>query len=199
MSTTRRSIGAGDGMLHPVVLAALALLIVNDHVAKRLLPGAVTGKLSDVAGMVFFPVLLWSLWEVARSIAGRVRRGPSASTSVASLTVVRGAVLLTGAVFSAVKVWTPAADLYRVGLAVLQWPARAAVALFESGGPPALAPVRHVMDATDLWALPALLLPLWLGVARARRASSFAGAEPSSAGDVSGRTGASASSDARRP
>jgi hypothetical protein len=52
---------------HPVVLAALALLLANDHVLKRAWPGLVTGKLSDVAGPI-----------VVAALAGAVarRRGP---------------------------------------------------------------------------------------------------------------------------
>jgi hypothetical protein len=42
----------------PVVLAALAVLLLNDHVLKRAWPGIVTGKLSDVAGPVVVAALL---------------------------------------------------------------------------------------------------------------------------------------------
>lgn len=45
-------------LIHPVSLAAIGLLLLNDHVLKPLLPGPLTGKLSDVAGLVFFPLLL---------------------------------------------------------------------------------------------------------------------------------------------
>ena len=39
-------------LLHPLFLAALAVLWLNDHVLKERWPGLVTGKLSDVAGPV---------------------------------------------------------------------------------------------------------------------------------------------------
>lgn len=44
----------------PLFLAALALLVLNDHVLKGagLLPTWLTGKLSDVAGLLIAPVLL---------------------------------------------------------------------------------------------------------------------------------------------
>jgi len=42
----------------PVSLAALGLLVLNDHVLKAAAPGLVTGKLSDVAGLVVAPPLL---------------------------------------------------------------------------------------------------------------------------------------------
>ena len=60
-------------LLHPAWLAALALLVVNDHLLKAadVLPGALTGKLSDVAGLFVAPVLLATLLR-ARGRAGLV-------------------------------------------------------------------------------------------------------------------------------
>lgn len=48
---------------HPVFLAALAVLLINDHVLKGagLVPAWITGKLSDLAGMIVAPVLLVAL------------------------------------------------------------------------------------------------------------------------------------------
>lgn len=45
---------------HPLWWTALAVLVANDHLLKGagLLPGALTGKLSDVAGLVVAPALL---------------------------------------------------------------------------------------------------------------------------------------------
>ncbi|WP_157521691.1 hypothetical protein [Herbidospora cretacea] len=43
---------------HPLTVAALVVLVVNDHVLKQAWPGLVTGKLSDVAGLVLLPALL---------------------------------------------------------------------------------------------------------------------------------------------
>lgn len=52
---------------HPASVAALVLLIVNDHVLKAAHPGWVTGKLSDVAGMIFAPPLIAALLGWSRS------------------------------------------------------------------------------------------------------------------------------------
>ncbi len=43
---------------HPATVASIALLVVNDHILKSLAPSWVTGKLSDFAGLFFFPFLL---------------------------------------------------------------------------------------------------------------------------------------------
>ncbi|WP_212735357.1 hypothetical protein [Herbidospora galbida] len=42
----------------PLTVLALVVLVVNDHVLKAAWPGFVTGKLSDVAGLILFPALL---------------------------------------------------------------------------------------------------------------------------------------------
>src|SRR5690242_17575868 len=41
----------GSAMLHPLVLGAVAVLILNDHLLKARWPSWWTGKLSDVAGL----------------------------------------------------------------------------------------------------------------------------------------------------
>ena len=53
-------------LLTPTWIASLLVLIVNDHALKGsgLLPGVVTGKLSDLAGLVVAPVLLAVLLRV---------------------------------------------------------------------------------------------------------------------------------------
>ncbi len=56
---------------HPGWWCALAVLVLNDHVLKRALPSALTGKLSDVAGLIVAPVLVAALFG-ARTRRGRV-------------------------------------------------------------------------------------------------------------------------------
>ena len=60
-------------LCHPVVVMAVVVCAVNDHLFKGSgwLPGVVTGKLSDVAGLFFFPTLLAVLLFLATRIAGR--------------------------------------------------------------------------------------------------------------------------------
>jgi hypothetical protein len=142
---------ATRALLRPAALLAIALLVVNDHVLKARAPGLVTGKLSDVAGLVFFPLLLAALAEQVG-----LRRGRAAVIAAAAA---------TGIVFAAVKLWAPAGELYRAGLAALQWPFHAVAAAVTGHALPALGRVRLTQDPTDLIALPALLVP----VALARR------------------------------
>ena len=80
----------------PLPLFTAGLLALNDHVLKgaHVLPGWLTGKLSDVAGLFFFPILLFALTS---ALLGEVR---------AERRVARASVLacLTVLVFSAMKV-----------------------------------------------------------------------------------------------
>lgn len=48
-------------LIHPLSLASLILLLLNDHLLKWLTPSWLTGKLSDFSGLFFFPFLLAAL------------------------------------------------------------------------------------------------------------------------------------------
>ncbi len=158
---------AGDGLLDPVVVAALVMLVVNDHVLKQFATGTrwtlVTGKLSDVAGVLFLPALVVAALELSASLARRYR-GPSTRTAVVVAVVVALA-------FALMKTWSPAAFVYREALGMLQWPYFAVVAAARGLPAPAVVPVRHVVDATDLVALPAAA---WVVVQARARARSWA-------------------------
>ncbi len=64
--SSRAELAPARALLTPTWVAALALLVANDHWLKGsgLVPGALTGKLSDFAGMIVAPVLLASLLRV---------------------------------------------------------------------------------------------------------------------------------------
>src|SRR5688500_10373892 len=121
-----------SGLLHPIALAAIALLVINDHVLKDAYPSWLTGKLSDVAGMVFFPLLAAAL------LAPIVR--------IDRDRLLTACVIATGVGFAAIKLWEPATVVCEHVLGFLQL----------SPGP-----VQIVRDPTDLLALVALAFPLW--------------------------------------
>lgn len=54
-------------LAHPGSVLALVLLVLNDHVLKQAWPGWVTGKLSDVAGLVVAPLLLAAALTLVRT------------------------------------------------------------------------------------------------------------------------------------
>ncbi len=144
-----------DGLLHPVALIALAVLVLNDQVLKAAWPGFVTGKLSDIAGLIVAPLALQAAWELGAWIVGRWR-GPSRTVLAVSIAVV-------GLAFAAVQIWEPATDAYRWSLGVAQWPFRALAAAVTGAPSPSVVPVVATGDAEDLVALPALAITWWLG------------------------------------
>jgi hypothetical protein len=141
--------------LHPVALLALVTLIVNDQLLKAFWPGVVTGKLSDVAGLVVAPLVLVGLWEIGQWVTGRWR-GPSRSVLVVAIVAV-------GLVFAAIQMWEPASEAYGWALGAGQWPFRAVAAALTGASTPTMSPVVATADAEDLLALPALAVTWWLG------------------------------------
>ncbi len=90
----------------PLPLGAVIVLLVNDHWLKGtgLLPSWLTGKLSDVAGLFFFPILLATLAGYAfGERTERIERG--------RYFVEETSVVLTGVVFAVLKLW-PAASAW---------------------------------------------------------------------------------------
>jgi len=63
-------------LVHPLSIAALAVLALNDHLWKGVGPAWLTGKLSDFAGLFYFPFLVAALCALVtdrwRGSAGRV-------------------------------------------------------------------------------------------------------------------------------
>ena len=146
----------GDMLLGLVPLAAIAVLVLNDHLLKAAWPGALTGKLSDVAGLVFFPFVLVGMWQLGGPRLGRPAAGGFISAVVA--------ICATGIVFALVKTTTGAGDLYRGGLALLQWPFAAVASVLVGDPVPAIGRVALVADPSDLVALPALAVPLGIAI-----------------------------------
>jgi hypothetical protein len=139
--------------LHPITLAAASVLAVNDWLLKpHLGPGLVTGKLSDLAGLTFAPVVLSAAIGLALHAAARLagRFGVRLDPSLSRRRLIACAVA-TGAVFAAVKLDPRAA-------------AALARALSQLG--------RHadiMLDRTDLLCLPALAIAVWIGRDELRR------------------------------
>jgi len=150
----------GDGLLAVLPLGALAAMVVNDHVLKPALGNAFTGKLSDFAGLAFFPLVLQAGYELIEARSGRPfsPRAP----------VLYVAVVLTGLVFALAKLTAAGAAACAWAIGALQWPLWAL--LHADSGGCALRPVAFVRDATDLFALPALALALVAGLGRIRSA-----------------------------
>jgi hypothetical protein len=155
-ASPRRSARASGNPALPIGssmgVASLIVLLLNDHVLKSAWPGAVTGKLSDVAGLVVLPLFLASVAIIVARLAGR-------SVSAAGRqSAVRWSAVAAAIGFALVKTVEPATTAYEHLLGVLQWPARALASVASGHPAPGPQPVILVADVTDLLALPVLLL-----------------------------------------
>ena len=72
-----------EEFVHPWPLLAMLMLGINDHLLKGSgwLPGWVTGKLSDFAGLFWFPLFVTALLDTLLYVAFRLSRGRTPSPS----------------------------------------------------------------------------------------------------------------------
>ena len=155
----------GDLLLHPVALVAMAVVIVNDRWVKIHHPGLLSGKLSDFAGLIYFPLFVATLVEVCRwAIRGRhwtVTPG-----------FVGGVATVTGVIFLFAKVTSWGGDAYRAVFGLVWWPADALRSLLNGDGWPPIGRLGLTQDVSDLVALPCLVVPVLV----ARRVTETRGA-----------------------
>lgn len=140
-------------LAHPIPVLAVGVVLVNDRVVKPRWPGVLSGKLSDVAGVFFLPLLIASVIELARKTMGRPRAVSLLGVAVASAFVAIG--------FATVKLWTPASGAYGSLVGLLRWPVTGSR--------------HHVVVATDpsdLIALPFALLAWVYAATRSKRIGS---------------------------
>jgi hypothetical protein len=110
----RRPRAPGDLLLRPVAVVAVLLLIVNDHVLKHRWPGLLSGKLSDIAGLMFLPLLIISVCEVARAAVRRPWRMGESWVVAVAVTVAIG--------FAATKLSPAVGATYGDILGWIRWP-----------------------------------------------------------------------------
>ena len=127
---------AASALMHPVTLAALAVLLANDLLFKALWPGAwIPGKLSDLAWMMFAPPALAYIISFATANSLRAQR-------IAFATAYAGLPLL----YVAFNTFEPVHDAILRGLGLL-----------GGDGP------RSPLDATDSLVIPfAMVVALWV-------------------------------------
>jgi hypothetical protein len=116
----------GRALRHPAFWIALAILVVNDHVLKGagVLPGWLTGKLSDVAGMIVAPVLLVSLLDL-RSDRARAAAFGAVAFGFAALELspraAAGYDAMLGALGIASRSWADPTDLLALAALPIAW------------------------------------------------------------------------------
>ncbi|MFN8034853.1 MAG: hypothetical protein U0V73_02840 [Acidimicrobiia bacterium] len=160
----------GAALLRPGALVAIAMLVANDRVLKQRFPGLVTGKLSDVCGLVFFPLLLVAVFEwISWPLGARVR--------VDARSLLLGCSIVTACGFAAVKAVPAASAAYSQALGLGWWVPRAASALAHGRTLPAATDVVVRSDLSDLVALPAVWLA-WRSGRQCLEGTEWAGRVP---------------------
>jgi hypothetical protein len=134
----------------------LAVLVANDYALKRTVPSELTGKLSDIAGLVLLPLAFLSLTEGVRFVSRR-RHWQATTTELCA------ALAVTAIGFTAVKLSTMIASAYGYALGFLRWLPAAAAAFVTQDGVPLLRTVSVTHDVTDLLVLPVLVV-VWFNV-----------------------------------
>ncbi len=146
--------GPGAELGSAIPLFGLALMALNDHVLRPRWPGWVTGKLSDLAVVLFFPFLVsatlaWLAWGT-NTVLARVAPGRAPlSTGLTPARLWIG-LLATASSLAAINLSVPARDLY---VALLE-----TVDLFGWIGP-----FRYTLDPTDCLGLLGLPVAWWWG------------------------------------
>ena len=135
-------------MRHAVFAVAVLVLFVNDHFLKAAYPGFITGKLSDIAGMIYFPLLL----EMLLAPMVKHRR------------LLLACCTATAIAFTLTKTTAFGNDAFRLAWGAMQWPW---YALRGEGFPR----VVLVQDPTDVIAVPFVLIALYTGSRRFKRTS----------------------------
>ncbi|HXK18492.1 MAG TPA: hypothetical protein VNG33_11850 [Polyangiaceae bacterium] len=165
----KRNPAAGGSLVHPAFIAALCVLVLNDHVLKHACPGVITGKLSDFAGVLLLPLFLHALIEL-----GRARAWQRPLSARGGDRVLLCCVVVSLLAFTLPEVWQPAELAYRYGLGALRWPFQLLFALATGDAPPGLRPVRATADVSDLLALSMALVAYRIGRRGAARTPSAA-------------------------
>jgi len=142
---------------HPWPLLAMALLGFNDHLLKGSgwVPGWLTGKVSDFAGLFFFPLFVTAAVDTLLYLAFRITRGRTPSYSL-KMWKVYAAVAFTAILFVPLKLSDTWGTLYiraMHALDVFDW----------FGG------FQVTKDPTDIVAVAMFPLVLWLGRRFVRR------------------------------
>ena len=150
----------GDFLLSWVFLASLGALLANDFVLKPRYPSAVSGFLSDTAGMVFFPIALVAVVEMLAWLLPSKRYARTSWFVAATVLVAVG--------FALVKVTGWGESAYEALVTPLD-------ALLGTGL--GLSGLGIVQDPVDLLALFLAPVPVWVGWKwRGRRTSPPEGA-----------------------
>jgi hypothetical protein len=152
----------GEPLLHPVCLLGMAVWWFNDHVGKVYAPSALTGKASDVACLVVFPVWTWCLADGIGCVLWPNGYRQNLQRRLWCLYALTGAICLWFTLINVSEFMGAVhRDLWSAIYAVLRRPLSHLGASWS-------AQASHTVDAADLFTLPAAALGVWIGRAAIR-------------------------------
>lgn len=100
--------------IHPIPLAAVALLVLNDRYLKYAYPSWVTGKISDFAGVFFMPLFICA---VVQSFEGSVKERKAGEPHLNRKYLI-GTIIAVDLFFIALKLWP---DFMLAYTAIYSW------------------------------------------------------------------------------
>ncbi len=153
--------------MRPVCIVALVAVVANDRWLKVDHPGILSGKVSDFAGLIYFPLLIVALMEAVRFL---IRWRPWELTYRAVVI----ATVIVGVAFALIKTWNPASDFYRNVMGYFFWPGFAVVDALNGAPIPGVRPIFLAQDHWDLIALVVLPVPILVARRVMGRASGLA-------------------------
>lgn len=145
----------GSLLFHPIVLLSVFVLIVNDHYWKFSHTSAFTGKISDLTGLIFFPLLFISIIELVRYTF----RSKSWQLSMKASTLILFTTLIG---FTLVKTIQPITVAYSDTLNFIAWLPSASFHWLVGDEKVPIINRIVLTDKTDLIALPGLLISYYL-------------------------------------
>lgn len=118
--------------VNPIVFLSILVMVINDHFLKATFHNDLTGKLSDIFGLFFFPLFLSAGLIITGHFFGR------------NITLNRKIILWTIALgtlmFTLVNIWVPFHIFYESALQAIGIPS------------------ESTMDPTDLYCIPVVVL-----------------------------------------
>ncbi len=138
----------------PLSLGALAVMVVNGAWLQRAFPNFLTGKISDVAVLFFFPFFLMALLNTGKALEALI----SGSKRIAepSLQKLKRTIAFTALVFILLQI-SPTFVRYYLGV------------LGDMNVFPWMKSFRYTPDLTDLLTLPTLIFTYFYGRRRIKR------------------------------
>ena len=138
----------------PLSLGALAVMGINDAWLRRDFPNFLTGKISDVAVLIFFPFFLMALLNGAKALIALI--GGMKCVAVPTTRTLGVTIAFTALVFTLLQISPAFVNFYLEFLMevnVFSW----------------MKSFRYTPDLTDLFTLPTLIVTYLYGQHRIKR------------------------------